>query len=151
MCVWVGGGRGGGGGGGWLNLRVIHTLFVRSFLKTWPKKKLQSPVVGNDSGACKASFAGDVPRMFSLIKNEGDSRHKGTVVVFTINHADWRLGVVCFVTPLALHVKSKFFGFWEEYGRKLKPERNDGGTTRSGVCGVFDSTRENSPNPDIEK
>ena len=28
-------------------------------------------VVGDDSGMCKASFAGDVPRMFSLIKNEG--------------------------------------------------------------------------------
>ena len=26
-------------------------------------------IVGNDSGMCKASFAGDVPRMFSLIKN----------------------------------------------------------------------------------
>ena len=32
-------------------------------------------VVGDDSGMCKASFAGDVPRMFSLIKNEGDRRH----------------------------------------------------------------------------
>ena len=27
-------------------------------------------IVGNDSGMCKASFAGDVPRMFSLIKHE---------------------------------------------------------------------------------
>ena len=26
-------------------------------------------IVGTDSGMCKASFAGDVPRMFSLIKN----------------------------------------------------------------------------------
>ena len=26
-------------------------------------------IVGNDSGMWKASFAGDVPRMFSLIKN----------------------------------------------------------------------------------
>ena len=26
-------------------------------------------IVGHDSGMCKASFAGDVPRMFSLIKN----------------------------------------------------------------------------------
>ena len=26
-------------------------------------------IVGNDTGMCKASFAGDVPRMFSLIKN----------------------------------------------------------------------------------
>ena len=26
-------------------------------------------IVGNDSGMCKASFAGDVPRMLSLMKN----------------------------------------------------------------------------------
>ena len=39
------------------------------FLQTWPKKKLQKLIVGNDSGMCKASFAGHVPRMFSLIKN----------------------------------------------------------------------------------
>ena len=26
-------------------------------------------IVGNDCGMCKASFAGDVPRMFSLMKN----------------------------------------------------------------------------------
>ena len=39
------------------------------------KEEVAKPVVGNDSGTCKASFAGDVPRMFSLTKNEGDPRH----------------------------------------------------------------------------
>ena len=39
------------------------------------KEEVAKPVVGNDSGPCGASFAGDVPRMFSLIKNEGDPRH----------------------------------------------------------------------------
>ena len=39
------------------------------------KEEVAKLIVGNDSGTCKASFAGDVPRMFSLIKNEGDPRH----------------------------------------------------------------------------
>ena len=34
------------------------------------KEEVAKLVVGNDSGTCKASLAGDVPRMFSLIKNE---------------------------------------------------------------------------------
>ena len=49
------------------------------------------------------------------MKDEGDPRHQGTVVVFTMYHADCRLRVVCFMTPSVPHVKSKFFlGFWEE-------------------------------------
>ena len=32
-----------------------------------------------------------LPLMFSLIKNGGDQRRSGTVVVFTISHADSRL------------------------------------------------------------
>ena len=57
---------------GWLNLRVVRTLSVRPFLANMAKEEVAKPVVGNDSGTCEASFAGDVPRIFSLIKNEGD-------------------------------------------------------------------------------
>ena len=76
---WVGG----GGVCGWegrrgsfsLNMRVVHTHSVSSLLKNIAKEEVARLVVGNGSGTCKASFAGDVPRMFSLIKNEGDRRH----------------------------------------------------------------------------
>ena len=33
------------------------------------EEEVAKVIVSNDSGMCKASFAGDVPRMFSLIKN----------------------------------------------------------------------------------
>ena len=39
------------------------------------EEKVARFFVGNDSGMCKVSFVGDVSRMFSLIKNEGDLRH----------------------------------------------------------------------------
>ena len=53
-CVWVG--ERGGGGSFSLNLRVVHTLSVRSLLKTWPQKKIAKLVVGNDSGMCQGCF-----------------------------------------------------------------------------------------------
>ena len=68
VCV---GGEGGGGSSFSLNLRVVHTLSVRSFLKTWPKKKLQrSSLVTTVARARPVLLV-----MFSLIKNEGDPRH----------------------------------------------------------------------------
>ena len=67
--------------------RCPHSI-CPSIPENMAKEEVAKPVVGNDSGTCKASFAGDVPRMFSLIKNEGDPPHQGTVAVFTINHAD---------------------------------------------------------------
>ena len=56
---WCGGGGGGCGGGcgcGWV---------------WWGEggEEVAKLIVGNDSGMCKASFAGDVPRMLSLMKN----------------------------------------------------------------------------------
>ena len=125
---------GGGGGGGVcvgggvsfsLHLRVVHTLSVCEPMTQ--RNGLNPNHDGSNTervARARPVFAGDVPRMFSLIKNEGDPRHLGTVVVFTANHADWRLRVACFVTLSAPHVKSKFFGFWE-------------GTTRSGACGLI--------------
>ena len=52
---WVSG-RGEGG-----NCTKIHANMA--------EEEVAKLIVGNDSGMCKASFAGDVPRMFSLIKN----------------------------------------------------------------------------------
>ena len=62
------------------------------------------------------------PRHFHWSRT-GDLRHKGTVVVLTINHADWRLGVVCFTTrknspgpdTARIHrliALSWFYGWW---------------------------------------
>ena len=65
MCWWV---------CGW----VVVVMCVcggrgrRGLVENMAKEEVAKPVVGNDSGTCEASFAGDVPRMFSLIKNEGD-------------------------------------------------------------------------------
>ena len=42
---------------------------VPFFLANMAEEEVAKLIVGNDSGMCKASFAGDVPRMFSLIKN----------------------------------------------------------------------------------
>ena len=41
------------------------TLFPASMAE----EEVAKLIVGNDSGMCKASFAGNVPKMFSLIKN----------------------------------------------------------------------------------
>ena len=62
-----------------------------------------------------------LPRMFLIAQERklGDRRRSDTVVVLTINHADQRLGVVSFMTPSALHEKSKFLGSGE-YGRKAE-------------------------------
>ena len=49
---------------------IPHT-FCPFILANMAEEEFAKLVVGNDSGMCKASFAGDVPRMFSLIKNEG--------------------------------------------------------------------------------
>ena len=38
-------------------------------LANMAEEEVAKLIVGNDSGMWKASFAGDVPRMFSLIKN----------------------------------------------------------------------------------
>ena len=64
-----------GEAGACLNLRVVHTFSVRPFIANMAKEEVAKPVVGDDSGTCEASFAGDVPRMFSLIKNEGNPCH----------------------------------------------------------------------------
>ena len=55
-------------------LCVVLCLFVNGvkFLDLFPNELLRK----------------HLPRMFSLIKNGGDQRRSGTVVVFTINHAD---------------------------------------------------------------
>ena len=71
VCVWVGR----GGGGGLVELARCPHSFCPFIPENMAKEEVAKPVVGNDSGTSKASFAGDVPRMFSLIKNEGDSRH----------------------------------------------------------------------------
>ena len=68
--------------GGWVGGRWRGLVFVElaccphSFCSFIPanvaKEEVAKSVVGNDSGTCEASYAGDVPRMFSLTKNEGD-------------------------------------------------------------------------------
>ena len=68
VCVCGGRGR----RGGWLNSRVVRTLSFHPIVANMAKEEVAKPVVGNDSDTCEASFAGDVPRIFSLIKNEGD-------------------------------------------------------------------------------
>ena len=47
---------------------IPHT-FCSFIPENMAKEEVAMLIVGNDSGMCKASFAGDVPRMFSLIKN----------------------------------------------------------------------------------
>ena len=44
----------------------------------------------------------------------GDRRRSDTVGVVTINHADWRMGVVSFKTPAAPWKTSKFGGVWSQ-------------------------------------
>ena len=70
-CVWVGGEAG--------LVFFERACCPHSFCSFIPeniaKEEVAKLVVGNGSGTCKASFAGDVPRMFSLTKNEGDRRH----------------------------------------------------------------------------
>ena len=71
MCVWVGEEE---AGGSFELARCPHSFFL--FIpENMDKEEVEKLVVGNDSGTCKASFACEVPRMFSLIKNEGDPRH----------------------------------------------------------------------------
>ena len=79
VCGWVG--EKGGGSSFSLNLRVVHTLSVRSFLNTWPKKKLQSPSLVTTVARAGPVLLVTCQGCFSLIKNERDPRHQGTVAV----------------------------------------------------------------------
>ena len=58
------GGWVGGGGDGEAGVKVEHARCPHSFCPFIPenmaKEEVAKPVVGNDSGTCKASFAGDV-------------------------------------------------------------------------------------------
>ena len=61
-------------GGGWLFQgcachESASILFLSYIPANMAEEEVAKLTVGNDSGMCKASFAGDVPRMFSLIKN----------------------------------------------------------------------------------
>ena len=56
----------------------------------------------------------------------GDRRRSDTVVVLTINDADQRLGIVCFMTPSAPYEKSKFLGSGGSMVAKLKLSGIDG-------------------------
>ena len=56
----------------------------------------------------------------------GDRRRSDTVVVLTINHADYRLEVVSFMTPSAPCEKSKFWGSCESMVARLKLKGIDG-------------------------
>ena len=47
--------------------------------------------------------------------------------------------------------KSKFLGFWEECGRKLKLERNDGGHQKEWSLQLYLIQHGKTPNPDIVK
>ena len=62
------------------------------------------------------------PRMFFIDPETklGDRRQPDTVVVLTINHIDWVLGAVSFMTPSPPCEKSKFWGSGGEYGRKAE-------------------------------
>ena len=62
VCGWVGGVR------RWVSVggEKGNCTYIPANMAEEEVAKL---IVGNDSGMCKASFAGDVPRMFSLIKN----------------------------------------------------------------------------------
>ena len=71
VCVWVGEAE----AGGLVELARCPHSFCPFIPENVAKEEVVKAVVGNDSGTCKASFAGDVPRMLSLIKNEGDPRH----------------------------------------------------------------------------
>ena len=64
-------------------------------------------------------------------------------MVLTTNHADWRLGVVCFMTPSAPSEKSIFVGSKERTVARLKLKGIDG-RAPPGVASValFDTTRE---------
>ena len=53
------------------------------------------------------------PRMLSRIKNEVREMKTLTVIVFTTNHADLKMGAVSFMTPSVLSEKSKFWGSGE--------------------------------------
>ena len=53
------------------------------------------------------------------------------------------------MTPSARCEKSKFFGFWEECGRKLKLERNDGGHHQEWSLRLNLIQHGKTPNPDI--
>ena len=72
VCVW---GQGEGEAPVFVELACCPHSSCPFIFANMAKEEVAKPVVGNDSGTCKASFAGDVPRMLSLIKNEGDSRH----------------------------------------------------------------------------
>ena len=47
--------------------RPIESAFESG--EAMAEEEVAKLIVGNDSGMCNVSFAGDVPRMFSLIKN----------------------------------------------------------------------------------
>ncbi len=65
--------------------------------------------------------------MFSLIKNESEVRRRSdTVVVLTINDANWRSAGVDLMTPRAASGKPKFLGSGGSMVAKLKLKGIDG-------------------------
>jgi|LakWasMet21_HOW5_FD_contig_51_431740_length_1171_multi_5_in_0_out_0_1 hypothetical protein len=68
--------------------------------------------------AAKA-FAKDVP--VDQERKLGDRRRSDTVLVLTVNDADWGLeNVSIIMTPSAPFRETKVFGLWGEYGRKAE-------------------------------
>ena len=62
VCVWAWGRR----GLVFFELACCPHSFCSFIPENMAKEEVAKPVVGNDSGTCKASFAGDVPRMFFI-------------------------------------------------------------------------------------
>ena len=93
-----------------------------------------------DETTAKA-FAKDV--IIDEERKLGDRRRSDTVVVLTINHADWRWRVVSSMTPSAPYDISKFWGSGWSMVARLKLKGIDG-RAPPGVepAGQFDSTRE---------
>lgn len=50
----------------------------------------------------------------------GDRRRSDTVVVLTINDADWGLAGLLIYVHVSTLRETKVFGFWGEYGRKAE-------------------------------
>lgn len=50
----------------------------------------------------------------------GDRRRSDTVVVLTINDADWGLAGALLYDSVSTLRETKVFGFWGEYGRKAE-------------------------------
>ncbi len=68
-----------------------------------------------------------LPRMFSLIKNESQRlRRSDTVLVLTINDANWRSEIVCYLTSRAASGKPKSLGSGGSMVAKLELKGIDG-------------------------